>query len=126
MMTRAPPTTAAGGAHLATSGRARSASTGWTARRRSLIIADPSCPRAYPLTEQARRAEHQHEDQDDKGPHVLVSRPQRKVLRRHHLDDAKHEPAQHRAGDVADAAQHRRGEGLEAGDETHAEVDLDE
>ena len=33
------------------------------------------------------------------------------------------EPAQHRAGQRADAAEHRGGEGLDAGDEAHEEID---
>ena len=32
------------------------------------------------------------------------------------LDDAQHDAAEHRARDVADAAEHGGGEGLEAGD----------
>ena len=40
------------------------------------------------------------------------------------LDNAEEQPAEHRAPDVADAAEHRRGECLEPGRVAHDEVDL--
>ena len=45
-------------------------------------------------------------------------------LRGDGLDDAEDDTAEHGAVDVADAAEHGGGEGLEADDEAHAEVDV--
>ena len=42
----------------------------------------------------------------------------------HALDQAEHQPADDSTIDIADAAEHRCGEGLEAGQEAHPEVDV--
>src|ERR1700761_8976560 len=65
--------------------------------------------------EQAGRKEDQHHDQDREGGDVLVL--DREISRPERLDQADQEPAQHRSGQRADTAEHRRGEGLDARDE---------
>ena len=83
------------------------------------LIAD--CDMAFSLNlgdqrpaEQALRTEDQDRHQQPEGEHVLV-------IRVHHagelrLRHAEQQPAQHRARQRADAAQHRGGEGLDADD----------
>src|SRR4030095_6992908 len=89
----------------------------------------PSSPLAHDFAEEALGPEDQDEDQDREGEDVLVLRAEgpageeRQIGGGEGLEQAQHEPAQHGAGDVADAAQHRGGEGLEAGDEPGVGVD---
>ena len=53
-----------------------------------------------------------------------MPRPSRNRLGPIGFDEAQEDTAQHGARDVSDAAQDRGGEGLDAGDEPHEEVDL--
>src|SRR6267154_1876269 len=73
-------------------------------------------------TEQASRKEDQHDDQDRERRHILVF--DRKIRRPQRLDQTDGEPPQHRARQRTDAAEHGRGECLDAGDKAHVEIDL--
>src|SRR4051812_35074680 len=81
----------------------------------------------HALAEQALRAQRQHEDQHDEREDVLVVRAEHAagdladVAGAERLDQAQQHAAQHGAGQVADAAEHGRREGLEAGGEAHRE-----
>src|SRR3954465_5337018 len=96
--------------------------------------AGPSPSRSHPaaLTEQAGGPEHQHQDQHDEGEYVLIVRAKKNevaaalaigdalgqrlggaevgeiadVAGAERLDDAEQHAAEHRARDVADAAEH--------------------
>ena len=84
----------------------------------------------YPrlFAKQPRRPEHQHDDQHDEGEDVLVVAAEEAagqvadVARPQRLDQAEQHAAEHRPGQVADAAEHGGGEGLEAEHETHLVV----
>src|SRR5215510_11116986 len=94
-------------------------------------VADPdrsSRPRAampiavtHDLAQQALWAEDQDQDQDREREDVLVLRAecpaaqQREIRGRERFEQPQDDAAHHRARDVADAAQHGRGEGLEPG-----------
>src|SRR5215218_10228482 len=71
--------------------------------------------------EQAGRKEDQHYDQDRERRDVLVL--DREIGRPERLDQSDCKPAQHRAGQRTDAAEHRRRECLDAGHKTHEEID---
>ena len=81
----------------------------------------------FAVRRRSRRAapsgsKHQNQDQDRERDDVLeggIDEGDGEAL-----DDAEHEPAEHGAPDVADAAEHRRGERLEPGRVAHDEVDL--
>src|SRR5687768_4191968 len=107
--------------------RSVTAATGWNPRFVVVVIA--SRPIRYSLAQQTLRAEHQDEDEDGERPDVLprpAAERRRRVGGGHDLDHAEGEATEHRPVDVADAAEHRRGEGLETGDEAHPEVHLTE
>jgi hypothetical protein len=67
-----------------------------------------------------------HQDQQNEGPDVLPRRAPESAgdESRHALDQPEDQPADHSTIDIADAAEHSCGEGLEAGDEAHPEVDV--
>src|SRR5438034_373505 len=71
-----------------------------------------SCAVPHPLAQQARRPEHQHRDQHQEREHVLVVAAEdaagevADVARAERLDQAEQHAAEHRAAEVADAAQH--------------------
>ena len=65
------------------------------------------------LAEKSGRLDEQHDDQHGKDDRVCEVR--RDIRLGHGLDDAEQEPAEECAGDGADAAEHRRGKGLDAG-----------
>src|SRR6202171_6388015 len=77
--------------------------------RRSITAKSPL--RRQLLAEQSARPEDERQDQDREHRHFgpLVG----DAPRRHRLDDADDEAAEHRARDVADAAEHGGGEGLQ-------------
>src|SRR5665811_1179428 len=85
------------------------------------------CIRDSLSTEQALWAEHQDQDEQYEGPDVLPRAATElawDVLRRHAFDDAQDQATDHSTLDVPDATQDGRGEGLEAGQEAHPEVDV--
>src|SRR3569833_1554870 len=69
---------------------------------------------------QAGRKEDQHYDQDGECSDVLVF--DREISRPERLDQTDRKSAQHRARQRADAAENRRGECLDASDETHVKI----
>src|ERR1051326_4179435 len=71
--------------------------------------------------ENSGRQEDQHDHQHREGGDVLVL--DREIGRPEGLDQPDEQPAAHRAGQRADAAEHRRREGFHAGDEADVEVD---
>src|SRR5438034_10232220 len=101
-----------------------------------------SCALAHTLAEQTRRSENEHQDQHEEGENVLVVAAEHAhltlagrtlLLQRigkkresadigyiadiacaERLDDAEQDSTQHRAGEVADTAQDRRGKRLQA------------
>src|SRR5215475_10858097 len=75
----------------------------------------------FGAAEQAGRHEDQYHDQDRERGDVLVL--DREIGRPEGLDQADRKAPHHRAGQRADAAEHGRGECLDAGDEAHEEVD---
>src|SRR3954447_18475007 len=62
--------------------------------------------------EDARRHEDQHDGEDREGGHVLVF--DREIGRPQRLDEPNDDPAEHGAGQRADAAEHGRRERLDA------------
>ena len=82
----------------------------------------PCSPVGTRLAEQPGGPEHQHQDQHHEGDHVLEAGLMKVTARLSITPRIK--PAQHRAPDVADAAEHRRGERLQSGRVAHEEVDL--
>jgi len=78
--------------------------------------------------QQAGRAEHQHRDQHEEREHVLVMAAEETagevadVARAERFDQSQQQAAQHRPAQIADAAQHRGREGLEAEQKTHVIV----
>src|SRR2546430_4420479 len=90
---------------------------------------DRSRPPPHHFAQEPLRTEDQDEDQHGEGEDVLVlgaerpPRQERQVGGGERLEQAEDEASGHRAGDVADAAQHGRGEGLEAGSEARVGVD---
>src|SRR4249920_57771 len=79
-----------------------------------------SCPLPDLLAEDATRPEDQHEDQDHEQDGLrpaLLS-----VCRGEDLDERDHEAAEHGAGEVADAAEDRGGERLQARVEPEVEA----
>src|SRR5205085_7226390 len=87
--------------------------------------------RALPhhFAEETPGKEDQNGDQDREREDVLVlraegpARQQREVRGREGLEEPEHEPPPHRAGNVADTAEHRRREGFEPGNEAAVGVD---
>ena len=77
---------------------------------------------ASDLAEQAFGPEGEHQDQHEERDHVLEGRVHEG--HRQAFDHAQQQAAEHRALDVADAAEHGRGERLEPRREAHEEVDL--
>src|SRR5882672_1353259 len=79
----------------------------------------------HALTEQALRSYGEHEDQHDEGEDVLVVAAQHAagqaadVAGAERLDQAEQDTADHRAGEVADAAEHRSSESLQPGQKPH-------
>src|SRR3989344_1527906 len=79
----------------------------------------------HALAEKTRRPDDQHQDQYEKGEDVLVMAAEKSAGQRSDvtgaqtLDHTEQQAAQHRPGDVADAAQHRGGESLEPEHEAH-------
>ncbi len=79
----------------------------------------------HAFAEQARRPQGQDDDQHDEGEDVGVvaaehaARQRADVARADGLDQAEQDAADHGAGQVPDAAEHRRREGLEARQEAH-------
>lgn len=77
------------------------------------------------FAEQAGGLEHQHDDQHDEGEDVLVMAAEEAaaqvadIARPQRLDDAEQDAAGHRAGEVADTAEHGGGKRLEAEHEAH-------
>src|SRR5579883_1586080 len=63
--------------------------------------------------EETRRPQDEHDDQDGKDDDVGPAHGEH--LPSHRLDETDHEPPDHRAGDVTDAAEHRRGTRAQAG-----------
>src|SRR5512134_3224034 len=74
----------------------------------------------HPFAEQALRAHGQHEDQHDEGEDVLIVAAEHAagqcadVAGAERLDQPEQHAAHHRAGQVADAAEHRGGERLQS------------
>ena len=85
-----------------------------------------SCRTPQPLAEDAGRSEdqdeHEHHEGDDVGP--LRCRCTA-TARDEDLDLAEQQAADHGAADVADAAEHGRGERLDAGHEAHGVADAE-
>src|SRR5215216_4432563 len=85
--------------------------------RATVLLSAPLHRRAVP--EESRWPEHEHQDQhgedDDRRP------PDAYVLVGHGPDDPDQEPPDHRPGEVADAPEDRRREGVEPLLETHVE-----
>src|SRR5690606_41624952 len=85
-----------------------------------VMRASPSSTIGHALTQQALWPQGQHQDEHGKGEDVLVvaaQHPTRQVADvagAHGFDDAQRHPSHHGAGQVADATEHRRREGLEA------------
>src|SRR3954468_7014959 len=77
----------------------------------------------HPLAEQPRGPQREHDDQHDEGEDVAVLAPQdaagddADVAGTDGLDEAQEDAAHHRAGQVADAAEHCGGERLQAREE---------
>src|SRR3990167_9463347 len=75
----------------------------------------------HTLTQQARGAQRQDDDEHDEREDVGVvaaeqaARERADVARADGFDEAQQNAAHHRAGQVADAAEHGRREGLETG-----------
>src|SRR6478735_9877904 len=84
-----------------------------------------SSPVRHTLAEQPRGPQRQHDDQNDERKDVAVvaaqyiARERADVARADGFDQPQQDAANHRAGEVADAAEHSRSEGLEARDEAH-------
>src|SRR6516164_8043472 len=82
------------------------------------------------LAEQSLRAEDQDNHKKRKGHEIaqLIGRrnaePIEKKRRPHRFDDAEKEAAEHRAGNIAYAAEHGGAEGLDARKKAHVEIDL--
>src|SRR4051812_5086261 len=79
---------------------------------RDASIAGPLDLFDFGPAEDARGHEDQHDGKDRKGGHVLVL--DREVSGPQRLDQADNEPAEHGAGQGADAAEHGRSERLNA------------
>src|SRR5438477_7457829 len=116
----------------------------------SISPAAGSCAVRHALAEQARRPEYEHQYQHEKCEHVLVvaaeqaqlavargafllqrvAKPRKSadvryvadIARAERFDDAEQDASEHRAGEVADAAEHRRCKSLEAEQEAHVVV----
>src|SRR5438132_6991850 len=90
-----------------------------------MVVASSSRPVGHALAEQALRPEGEHEDQHDEREDVLVMAAQHAagdhadVAGAQRFDEPEQHAAHHRTRQVADAPEHRRGEGLEAGEEAH-------
>src|SRR5690606_17234007 len=99
-----------------------------TAATSSFMFRARSGPVRHAFAEQSGGAEDQHQAEDDEGEDVLVGRVEEAegevldVARAEGFDQAEHDAAEHGAAQVADAAQHRGGEGLEPRHEAHAVV----
>src|SRR5688572_13584424 len=90
-------------------------------RERSFLSLKASHLLAQPRAEQTRRAEHQDQDQDGEDHGVGPARLDVLIAHRaHHADD---QPAEHGSRQRADAAEHRRREGVHAGAVTEVEAD---
>ena len=76
------------------------------------------------FTEDAGGADEQHDDEDGEGDCVAHGGGDIRSAERFGL--AHDQRADQRAGDAADAAQHRRHKGFQAGDDAHPEDDLGE
>src|SRR3981081_314313 len=68
----------------------------------------------------AGRTADQHDNQERECRDVLVL--DREICRPQGLDQADQKAAEHRAGQRADAAEHRRCKSLDPGDEAHVEI----
>src|SRR5581483_3715451 len=77
----------------------------------SRVTAGTSCAVGRLLAEAARGLEDEDEDQDAEDHRLRPARIDEEV--REGRDDPDHEPADEGAADVADAAHHGRGEGVE-------------
>src|SRR5678815_5734321 len=83
----------------------------------------PSRPVGDAFAEEPLRSQGQHQDQHDEREDVLVVAAEHAagqhadVAGAERLDQAEQHAADHRAGEVADAAEDRRGERLQAGQE---------
>src|SRR5258706_10983171 len=77
----------------------------------------------YTPTQQPRWPEDQDEDQDREGENVAVSGAQRREIgqqrRKERLDKAQQDPAEQRARNIANAAEHRRRKRLQAGNKAN-------
>src|SRR5712692_5386875 len=88
-----------------------------------------SCSLSHDLAQQALGAEDQDQNENREGEDVLVlgpegaAREQRQVRGGEGLEQSEHEPAQHGARDIADAAQDGRRERLEPRDEPRVRID---
>src|SRR5437762_5412421 len=110
----------------AMSGRTSNASA---ARRKTtslfFMMSPSSGTVGHTLTEQALRAQRQDENEHDEGEDVGVVAAQHPageladVAGAERLDQAEQHTADHRARQVADAAEHRRGEGLQTRQKAH-------
>ena len=76
----------------------------------------------FRFAEDAVGTEDEDEDEQGKGQGILIVA--RQVAGGHALGDTQHKAAHHGTGDGTDAAEYRGREGLEAGQEADAEVDL--
>src|SRR5262245_9172663 len=91
----------------------------------SLFFSRLSGTVGHPFAEQALRPHGEHEDQHDEGEDVLVVAAEHAagqladVAGAERFDQPQQHPAHHRPGEVADAAEHRRGERLQARQEAH-------
>src|SRR5512142_1397884 len=104
------------------SGRASNATAAIRKTMRFLLFMAslPSGSVCHPLAQQAGRPHGQRQDQDDESEDVAVLAAQHaasdgaQVTGTDGFDEAEQDAADHRTGQVADAAEHGRREGLQA------------
>src|SRR2546426_6185378 len=98
-------------------------------RRITRALARMSCALSHDFAEQTLRPEDEDEDQDREREDVLVLRAERaageerEVGRRERFEQAEHEPAEHRAWYIADAAEYCCRKCLQPGNEAGVGVD---
>ena len=76
------------------------------------------CPSDSPSRPLGPEQEHEHEHEEREHVLPLTAEDGGAVV----LEQAEEQPAEQRAADVADAAEHGRGEGLDAGEEPDVEA----
>src|SRR5262249_26619845 len=101
----------------------------WTGRRRPRPQRQKSRALSYHFAEEALRKEEEEEEKAEDGEYVWVrgaaatAGEQRHVRGGEGLQEPEHDAAQHSAGNVADATEHGRREGLQARNEARVGVD---